>query len=174
MERSVRHGTFTLASGRQSDFYVDGKQTTLHAEGATLVGQLVLERIRGKQGGVRAVGGLTLGADPIGTATSILSTLDGGPHIDAFIVRKSEKGHGTGVFIEGLQRLPAGSSVCVVEDTSTTGASAYRAIERVVAAGFSVAQVITIVDREEGASEFLAEKGYALEALVTRAELTPP
>jgi len=158
-----------LASGRESDFYVDGKQTTLHAEGAAIIGRLVLEIIR--EGSFEGVGGLSMGADPISTAASIASTTDGGPLVHAFYVRKEAKGHGTEAYIEGLRNFTPGTRVVIVEDTSTTGGSAYKAVERARAGGFEVPMVITIVDREEGAREFLEAKGLEVRALVTRTEL---
>jgi len=169
-EKSYQKRKVVLSSGRISDFYVDGKQTTLHAEGAALIGRLVVDKIRAV-GDIVAVGGLTLGADPIATAASVLSTMDGGPPIHAFIVRKESKGHGTGAYIEGRDNLPQGAKVTIVEDTSTTGASAYRAVERARAAGYEVAQVITIVDRQEGAAQYFADRDLTLESLVMRQEL---
>jgi orotate phosphoribosyltransferase len=168
-ELSYSKRKVTLASGRESDFYIDGKQTTLHAEGAAIIGRMVLKILR--EGAYDGVGGLSMGADPISTAASIASTTDGGPLIHAFYVRKEAKGHGTGAFIEGLRNLPKGSRVAVVEDTSTTGGSAYKAVERARAVGFEVPVVITIVDREEGAREFLEGKGLEVRSLVTRTEL---
>lgn len=156
-----------LASGRESDFYVDGKQTTLHAEGAWLVGNLVWEALAPE---VQGVGGLTLGADPIGAAVAAVSFHRGRP-VHSFIVRKEPKGHGTGAYIEGLKNLPIGASVCIIEDTTTTGGSLLKAVERAEAAGLKVVQCITLLDREEGAAEALHARGYQLTALVRRSEL---
>jgi orotate phosphoribosyltransferase len=160
-----------LASGRESDFYVDGKQTTLHAEGATLVGKLILEKIRNCGMHIDGVGGLTMGADPIATATSVMSSLDGGPLVHAFYVRKEAKGHGTKTYVEGRKNLPDGSRVVVVEDTSTTGGSAWKAVERCRNEGLNVEMLITVVNRLEGADEFIAERGMKLESLVTLDDL---
>lgn len=168
---SVRFGHFVLSSGRESDFYVDGKQTLLNADGAATVGRLVVAMLRAEPEPIVGVGGLTLGADPIATAAAVASTLDGGPHIDSFYVRKEPKGHGTEAYLEGLNNFPQRGRVVVLEDTSTTGASAWRAVERTQAAGFEVAYVLTVVDRQEGAAEYLAERGVAMRSLVTRAEL---
>ena len=170
-ELSYRRRKVILASGRESDFYVDGKQTTLHAEGAALVGKLMLRAIRERDPSVRGVGGLTLGADPIATATSVMSTLDGGPHLHAFLVRKEAKGHGTKRYVEGRGNLPDGTPVAIVEDTSTTGGSAWKAVERARGEGLDVRLLLTIVDREEGAKENIADKGMELIALVKRNEL---
>jgi orotate phosphoribosyltransferase len=157
-----------LASGRESDFYVDGRQTTLHAEGAVVIGRMILELLGSDD--IAAVGGMTLGADPIVSAVSVVSSIEGTP-MHGFLVRKETKTHGTGQKIEGLANVPPGSRVCVVEDTSTTGGSVLKAVRAAEAAGMEVARVITIVDRQEGAAENLAENGFELEALVTKADL---
>lgn len=170
-ELSYERRHVILASGRESDFYVDARQTTLNAEGAALVGRLVLATIRGLGEDVDGVGGMTMGADPIATATSVLSTLDGGKPLHAFYVRKQPKDHGTGATVEGRKNLPDGSKVVVVEDTSTTGGSAWRAVERCRSEGLDVVAVITVVDREEGAAEFVTSKGLELLKLVGRGEL---
>jgi orotate phosphoribosyltransferase len=160
-----------LASGRESDFYVDGKQTTLHAEGAAVTGRLVLAELRAMEPPIAGVGGLSIGADPIATATAVASTLDGGALVHSFYVRKEAKGHGTQQYVEGLRNLPTGSRVAVVEDTSTTGNSAWKAVERARAAGLDVVVVVTVVDRQEGAREFLEGHDLEVRSLVTRAEL---
>ncbi len=170
LDKSYREGTFTLSSGRRSDFYIDGKQTTLSAEGAYLCGRLLFARIRGFPGRIEAVGGMTLGADPLVTAVSIVSFLEGAP-IPAFIVRKEAKGHGTNQYIEGLANVPAGATVALVEDVVTTGATLLTVIERVEAQGLRVGLVLTVVDRQEGGAEALAGRGYPLEAIFTRREL---
>lgn len=170
-ELSYSRRRVILASGRESDFYVDGKQTTLHAEGAAVTGRLVLAELRRCDPPITGVGGLSIGADPIATATSVASTLDGGAAVHSFYVRKEPKGHGTQQYVEGLRNLPDGSRVAVVEDTSTTGSSAWKAVQRARDAGLDVALVITLVDRQEGAREFLEEQGLEVRALVTREEL---
>jgi orotate phosphoribosyltransferase len=167
-ERSVKTGTFTLASGAVSDLYVDARQTTLHAEGAALVARLVLARLRPD---VVGVGGMTLGADPIACAAAAWSTAVLGRPIHAFLVRKEAKGHGTGNAVEGVANLGPGARVCVVEDTTTTGGSLLKAVDAARAAGLDVVQCITVVDRREGAAEALAARGLTLDALVTRADL---
>lgn len=166
-ERSVKRERVILASGRESDFYADVRQTTLNAEGAALVGALVLDRLRP---GIVGVGGPVTGADPIAGAVAALSWLRQTP-VHGFMVRKEPKGHGLRQWIEGRGNLADGSAVCVVEDTTTTGGSLLKAIERIEEEGLVVAQCITVVDRQEGATERLAERGYLLEALVTREEL---
>ncbi len=170
-ELSYERRKVVLASGRESDFYVDGKQTTLNAYGATLVGKVVVKTLRSLNESFEGVGGLTMGADPIATAASVVSTQDGGPPIHAFYVRKEPKGHGTQRYVEGRKNLPDGSRVAVVEDTSTTGGSAWRAVERCRAEGLDVRAVITVVNREEGATEFLAERGMELISIVSLSDL---
>lgn len=167
LREHVRHGSFTLSSGKQSEFYVDARQVTLHAEGGWLVGHLVLAAIRDD---VVGVGGMSLGADPIASTTSAVAWAAGRP-LHAFLIRKQPKGHGTTGSVEGLANLPAGSKVAVVEDTTTTGGSLVRAIERAREAGLDVVQAITVVDRQEGAVERVRETGLELVALTTRAAL---
>lgn len=157
----------TLASGRESDFYVDARQTTLNAEGSFLIGSLIHEALLP---GVVAVGGLTMGADPIASAVSTISVVRGRP-VHAFIVRKEPKGHGLQRWVEGRANLPDGSEVAIVEDTTTTGGSLLKAVERAESEGLRVVQCFTVVDREEGAAEALAERGFTLHTLVRRAEL---
>ena len=170
LRKSYRKGTFTLTSGRTSDFYVDGKQTTLDAEGAYLCGKLIFGLIQQNSEPIGAVGGMTLGADPLVTAVSVVSYLEGAP-IPAFIVRKESKKHGTEAYIEGQSNIPAGARVALVEDVVTTGGTLLKVIERVEKQGYTVAMVITVVDREEGGAEILAAAGYPLTAIFTRTEL---
>lgn len=148
-ERSFQEREIVLSSGLRSNFYIDCKQVSLDAEGAHLIGNLFAAVIDEVAPAAAAVGGLTLGADPLATATSIASFQQGRPRA-AFIVRKEPKGHGTGQWIEMPSDLGPGSEVVVVEDVVTTGASMLRAIERVVAAGFRVKHCLALVDRLEG------------------------
>jgi orotate phosphoribosyltransferase len=166
-ELSYRRMHVVLASGRESDFYVDGRQTTLNAEGAWLIGNLVLDALRPE---VRGVGGMVVGADPVAAAVAAVSFHRGRP-VHAFLVRKEPKGHGTGRTVEGRGNLPDGTPVCVVEDTTTTGGSLLKAVDRCEAEGLRVVQCLTLVDREEGAAEALAARGLTLDVLVRRAEL---
>lgn len=170
LEKSYRKGTFTLTSGKESDFYIDGKQTTLDAEGAYLCGKLILDLITRCPKEIGAVGGMTLGADPLVSAVSVVSFLEKTP-IPAFIVRKESKSHGTEAYIEGQKNMPEGCNVTLLEDVVTTGGTLLKVIDRVESQGFKVAQIITVVDRQEGGVETLAERGYALEALFTKEEL---
>ena len=166
---SFRRGQFTLASGRQSSYYVDARPTTMSARGLTLVGTLGLRAIREAGWTPDLVGGLTLGADPVAYAIAAASDRDP-PSMDGFTVRKEAKGHGTGRHIEGPFR--AGASVVVVEDVITTGGSAHRAIEAVEATGGLVLGILAVVDREEGGAEYLVSAGYAVRSLVRLSDLT--
>ncbi len=164
---SYREGTFTLTSGRKSDFYIDCKQTTLSAEGAYLCGKLMYRALAEAPGEFKAIGGMTLGADPLVTAASVVSFLEGSP-VPAFIIRKEPKGHGTGSWIEGKSNIEQGSPVALVEDVVTTAGTLIKAIERTEQEGFRISHVITLVDRQEGGRERLKEAGYDLIALFTR------
>ena len=170
LQKSYREGKVKLSSGLESDFYIDGKQTTLDAEGAYLCGKLLYEMIRTEGKAIGGVGGMTVGADPLVTAVSLVSYLDNEP-IPAFIVRKEPKGHGTENYIEGKSNLPAGTKVALLEDVVNTGGTLLDVIDRVIAQGFEVGLVATIVDRQEGGEEALAAKGYKLFSVFTREEL---
>lgn len=155
----MKFGEFTLSSGKKSDFYVDCRKVTLHPQGAKLIAKIILEKIKGMK--VDAIGGLTLGADPITASVVALSEIPG------FIVRKKEKEHGTRQKIEGI--IEAGYKVVIVEDVATTGASARQAIEAAEATGAKVVKVISVVDREEGAAEAL--KGYDFDPIIRKSDL---
>ena len=161
-----------LASGKESDFYVDCKRTALTAEGHVLVGRLLFERVRRIRPLVRGVGGLTLGADPIASAVALTSFLENEP-VDAFIVRKEPKGHGTGQWIEGRKTIPDGSRVVVIEDVVTTGGSALKAIERCRVESPEPVACLALVDRLEGGREAIEAQGVPLQALFTRADFLP-
>lgn len=165
-QRSICTGMFKLASGGVSNYYADCKMTTLSSEGLNLIAHLILERL--KELGVRHIGGLTLGADPIASAVAALGWEVGYP-VDAFIVRKKAKDHGTGKLIEGP--LSGGEDVVVVEDVMTQGNSALAAIEAVQSHGCRVREVITIIDRMEGGKARLESMGYKVFALFDRDEL---
>jgi orotate phosphoribosyltransferase len=173
LRKSYRQGQVTLSSGRVSDFYIDGKQTTLDAEGAYLCGRLLYELIRSHDERIDGVGGMTLGADPLVTAVSLVSYLEKNP-IPAFIVRKEAKGHGTGNYIEGQSNLTDQALVALLEDVVTTGGTLLQVIDRVEAAGLRVGLVATVVDRQEGGAEALAARGYPLKTIFTREELLRP
>ena len=205
-----------LASGKESDFYIDCKRTALTAEGHVLVGRCLFDRVRRVKPLVRAVGGLTLGADPLASAIALTSFLeyerwraqgqerdaarertaeeagsaapraeaqpehaiDAGEQyplgpIDAFIVRKEPKGHGTGQWIEGRKTIPDGSRVAVLEDVVTTGGSALKAIERCRAESLQVVACFALVDRKEGGREAIEAAGVPLDALFSREDFLP-
>ena len=159
-----------LSSGRTSNFYIDCKQVSLDAEGATLIGELFHAAIEDIAPQAVAVGGLTLGADPLATATSVVSFLAGRPRA-AFLVRKEPKGHGTNQWLEST-RLPAGAEVVVVEDVVTTGASTLKAIERARLAGLRVVHAVGLVDRLEGGREAVIQE-VPLTTLFTRRDFLP-
>jgi orotate phosphoribosyltransferase len=169
IELSYEKRNVTLASGRQSDFYFDGKQTTLHPEGGYLTGKLFFEAVRDVEG-LEGVGGLTLGADPIATATSVVSFLEGKP-VPAFIIRKEPKGHGTGAWLEGRKNFKPGSQVVIVEDVVTSGGSSIKAIKRAEEEGLKVLGVVTLVDREEGGRENIEKEGYWLKSIFTKSDI---
>lgn len=169
-ELSYEEREVTLASGRKSNFYFDGKQTTLHARGGLLVGQAFWDEVQKFEGPIDGVGGLTLGADPIATATSIAAQLDGS-YVHAFIIRKEPKGHGTGQWLEGRKNLPEGSRVVILEDVTTTGGSSMKAVERAEEEGLVVLGIVTLVDREEGAREAIEGAGQVLRTVFTKSEV---
>lgn len=168
MERSLRTGDFTLASGARSSYYVDARRTTMTAQGQYLIGKVGWDRLRSSSHRVSHVGGLTMGADPVAYALAHRSWLEEDP-LDAFSVRKEPKGHGTGRQVEG--GLPEGARCLVVEDAMTTGGSALKACRVLEAAGARVEAVLTLVDREEGGREALAKAGIPLLALFTARDL---
>ncbi len=168
-ERALQYGDFTLSSGRKARYYFDGRRVTLSPRGAYLVGRAFLGMVR--DSGAEAIGGLTLGADPIVTAIALVSSLDGGRPIPAFIVRKEAKGHGVGDRIaaafapDGGDLIVAGRAVALVDDAVTTAGSILQAADVVEALGGRVALALTIVDRQEGGAEALAARGYPFRAL---------
>ena len=173
-KKSYREGDFTLASGQKSKFYIDMKATTLDPEGAVLIGDLAVHVCKSAgligPGGIQAVGGLTLGADPIATAVSIASFHEN-LHWPAYIVRKESKGHGTGKYVEGTENMPANARCLVLEDVVTTGGSSIQAIERLRCEGFNPIAVLTVVDREQGGAEKFEAMGMKFLALVKISEL---
>ena len=168
-QRSARRGQFTLASGRQSSLYIDARLTTMSPDGLALIGPLGLATIRDASWNADAIGGLTLGADPMTYAISYASASTSAP-LRAFTVRKEAKAHGTGRLIEGPFR--EGDSVVVIEDVITTGGSALRAATAVQAAGGVVTGILALVDREEGGREALIAAGYDVVSLATASQVT--
>jgi orotate phosphoribosyltransferase len=152
---SFRLGEFTLSSGGKSDYYIDCRTTTLHARGAELTGRVFLELIQQQGWQPQAVGGLTMGADPIVVATSVISSQMGAP-IHGFLVRKAEKAHGMGRRVEGFQEK--GARVVIVDDVCTTGGSTIQAIEAAREFGFEIAGVACLVERLEAGGRPAVEK----------------
>ncbi len=167
--RSFGRGKIKLASGRESDFYFDLRPTTLHAAGATHVGELIVDALEGMA--VDFVGGLEMGAVPVSTAVAIASHRRG-RDIGTFFVRKKPKEHGKQKLVEGLAKTEslAGRNVVILEDVTTTGGSSLQAAEAVKAEGGNVVLVLSIVDRQEGAAETFAAAGLAFRALFTADE----
>jgi orotate phosphoribosyltransferase len=159
-ERAYRHGTFTLASGRTSHHYVNCKPVSLSGPGLALLGRLMLELVEPE---AVAVAGLTLGADPLVSAVAMQAALEG-RQLDALIVRKEAKGHGTGAWLEGPLPAP-GSRITVLEDVVTTGGSALKAVRQLQEAGYVVERVVAIVDRQEGGAEAMVAAGLDLRSL---------
>lgn len=168
LERSVRRGDFVLASGQRSSYYIDCRLSTMSAEGMVLIGRMGLAAIRAAGWRPRAIGGLTMGADPV--ACAIAAASHGTDlQVDAFSVRKEAKAHGTGKQIEG--NFLAGDEVVVVEDVITSGGSAQKAIAAVEAAGGRVVGVLAVVDREQGGRGALEGGGRSVVCLTTASEL---
>ncbi|MEJ1934387.1 orotate phosphoribosyltransferase [Nostoc sp. NIES-2111] len=163
---AYQEGEFVLSSGQPSSYYINGKQVTLHPEGALAIGRVLLSILSPD---TQAVAGLTLGADPIVTAVSVVSAYENKP-IPALIIRKEAKGHGTKAYIEG-PNLPEGTKVVVLEDVVTTGQSAMKAVDRLRAAGYVVNEVISLVDRQQGGAEFYQSVGLKFVAVFTIADL---
>lgn len=157
-EKSFRLGNFKLSNGGTSDYYVDCRLTTLDAEGAVATGDAVLEEIRERGWQAEAIGGLTMGADPIVVATSVISAQRGTP-INGFLVRKAEKTHGTGQRIEGFREK--GARAVIVDDVCTTGASTVQAIDAARGFGFEVAGVLCLVERQEAGGRVNVEQAAA-------------
>ncbi|HVX62203.1 MAG TPA: orotate phosphoribosyltransferase [Pirellulales bacterium] len=161
-EKALKFGDFTLASGKKAKYYLDGKQVTLDSSGSRLVGEGILDLLGDKL--PAAVGGMSIGADPI---TAAVVTIAGvrGQALSGFLVRKEAKGHGTGKFIEGP--VKPGDQVAIVEDVVTTGGSSLLAIERCEQFGLVVTRVIAIIDRMEGGRQAFEARGYPFASLLT-------
>jgi len=163
---AYKEGDYTLSSGQKSTYYINGKQVTLHAEGALMVARLLLDMLPANTVGV---GGLTLGADPMVSALSIVGVYEN-KSVTPLIIRKEAKGHGTRAYIEGPE-LPEGSPVSVLEDVVTTGASAMKAVERLREAGYVVNDILALVDRQQGGGELYASEGLNFRPIFTIEEL---
>ena len=158
---------FKLRSGKMSDVYIDAKNVTLTARGMSLVGEVVWRKIESL--GAQAIGGMTLGADPIAYATALFAKLQGLGSLDVFIVRKEAKGHGTGRGIEGP--VAPGKSVVVVDDVVTTGGATLMAVDRVLGAEMEILKVVPLVDRQEGGREAVEARGLVYDPVFTKEEL---
>lgn len=166
-EKSILRGDFTLASGKKSSYYIDARLTTLDAEGVNLIGKIFLEEIK-KDSSITTVGGPTMGADPIVGSVLALSQEQGNP-LPGFLVRKQEKGHGTGKLIEG--NLKEGDVVAMFEDVVTTGGSVIKAIDAVRDSGAEVKKLLVIVDREEGAKSKFENMGVQFNSIFQISDL---
>jgi len=165
-ERAYRHGRFTLASGRSSDHYINCKPVSLSGQGLAALAVLMLEQVESE---ASAVAGLTLGADPLVSGVAMAAAL-AGRSLDALIVRKQAKGHGTGAWLEG-PLPPLGSRITVLEDVVTTGGSSLKAVDQLRQAGYRVERVVTIVDRQEGGLAAMTAAGLELRALYLLEEI---
>ncbi|MGB3312189.1 MAG: orotate phosphoribosyltransferase [Nodosilinea sp.] len=159
---AYQEGDFVLTSGQRSTYYINGKLVTLHPQGALMVGRLLLDLVSPE---TAAVAGLTLGADPLVTAVSLVGVY-GDRTLFPLIIRKEAKGHGTRAYIEGIT-LPPGSAVTVLEDVVTTGQSALKAVDRLQAAGYQVNQILALVDRQQGGAELYQSQNLPFKALFT-------
>ncbi len=163
---AYKEGDFVLSSGQRSTYYINSKQVTLHPQGGAAVGRILLSMLSAE---TQAVAGLTLGADPMVTATSVVGVYEG-REIAPLIVRKEAKGHGTQAYIEGLP-LPPDTPVVVLEDVVTTGQSALKAVDRLRQAGYRVNEIIALVDRHQGGAELYAEQGIHFQTVFSITDL---
>ncbi len=169
-DRSFERKRVVLASGKESDFFIDCKQTALTAEGHFLIGALLFEEA--KKLGVSAVAGVELGGCPLASAVAQTSFARGAP-IDALYVRKAAKDHGSQRLVEGDTRLPKGARIALIEDVVTTGGSTIRAMQTLKSAGYEIAGVLALVDRLEGGREAIQGAGAPMVALYTRLDFIP-
>lgn len=165
-EVAYQEGDFTLSSGQKSTYYINGKQVTLHPEGGAAVGRILLSMLPSDTVGVA---GLTLGADPLVTATSVVGVYEG-RLVAPLIVRKEAKGHGTQAYLEGRPLLPD-SPVVILEDVVTTGQSALKAVERIRLAGYRVTRIIALVDRHQGGAELYQQQQIPFQAVFSIREI---
>lgn len=170
-ERSFERKRVVLASGKESDFFIDCKQTVLTAEGHALVGEVMLEAVS-ELPPCDAVAGVELGGCPLASAVALTSFQRGAPK-DALYVRKEAKDHGSKRLIEGDTHLDRGARVVILEDVTTTGGSTLKAVEKLRAAGYEVVGVVTLVDRLEGGRQAIEKAGLPLVAITTRTDFIP-
>lgn len=172
-ERSFAKKRVVLASGKESDFFIDCKQTVLSAEGHMLVGELMFDALSALPG-CDAVAGVELGGCPLASAVSLTSYLrDPQKAKDAVYVRKDAKEHGSKRVLEGNTQLPPNASLVILEDVTTTGGSTLKAVEKLVGAGYRVLGVIALVDRQEGGREAIKAAGLPFVAIYTRRDFLP-
>lgn len=162
---SYEEGEFTLVSGKKSSFYIDAKETTLNPEGMYLVGKLMYEIAR-EIPGIDAVGGVSIGGDPLVSAV-VLASYNAKDNLLGFLIRKEPKGHGTNQWIEGGKNLKQGMNVVILEDVVTTGGSSLKAVEAVEKGGFIVKGIIALLDRLDGGKEAIEAKGYIFRSIFT-------
>jgi orotate phosphoribosyltransferase len=166
--KALKRGTFRLASGRVASYYLDIKQVVLDATGAMLVGRAILDLLRDRGDLPEAVGGMSIGADPVTSAVVTMAGVEGIP-MKGFLIRKEPKGHGTKRYVEGP--VEPGMRVAIVEDVVTTGGSSLVAIDRAVDFGLVVTRVVTVMDRLAGGGDAFAAKGVPLDPLLTIRDL---
>jgi orotate phosphoribosyltransferase len=162
-EKALKFGNFTLASGKQARYYLDGKQVTLDAQGAKLIAEGLLDLLQADGPLPQAVGGMSIGADPITAAVITMAAVRGLPLL-GFMVRKESKGHGTNRYLEGP--VQPGMEAVIVEDVVTTGGSSLTAIERCEQFGLKITGVLAIIDRMEGGAQAFAQRGYRFRSLL--------
>ncbi len=170
-ELSYEEGEFTLASGKKSNFYIDCKETTLNPEGMYLVGTLMYQLVQTIPD-VEAVGGVSVGGDPLVCSTVLISRAIGEP-LPGFFIRKEPKGHGTNLWLEGGKNLQKGMKVVILEDVVTTGGSSLKAIETTEQEGFKVIGVVALLDRLDGGKEAIESKGYVFKSIFNLGDLRP-
>ncbi len=162
---SYEEGEFTLVSGKKSSFYIDAKETTLNPEGMYLVGKIMYEMVR-QLPDIQAVGGVSIGGDPLVSSTVLASYLNK-DNLMGFLIRKEPKGHGTNQWIEGGKNLKKGMNVVILEDVVTTGGSSLKAMEAVEKGGYNVKGVVALLDRLDGGKEAIEAKGYSFKSIFT-------
>ncbi len=170
LKYSYRSGSFTLTSGTTSDFYIDCRCTALIPRGGFCIGTCFLHLISKHCPNIQAIAGMTMGADPLITATSMVALVRGFD-LPQIIIRKEAKGHGTGNYLEKAATAPKNANTILVDDVLTTGGTILKSAERLRSQGFKVEHVMVIVDREEGARETLKEEGFNVHSIFTRTEL---
>ena len=167
LEKSYIKGEVILTSGKKSDYYFDCKPTSLNPEGSYIIGKIFFHMLPSD---ISGIAGMTLGGDPLVTAVSLISYIEGRP-IPALIIRKQAKGHGTNKFVEGSVNAIKGKKVAILEDVITTGGSVLTAYKRLTEIGLIVKEVFCVLDREEGGRENLKKHGLIMKSIFTKKEL---